>query len=713
MSAISSDQSHALALDLLHDLYAEHGETFDPQPDDDADADDTGLHVPDDDSPAELLAAAVDHAQACLAEGTDAQPGLHALHSRALDGAERVQKAIRVPKGAEDVAETLRGFDGDALDGLRVEYHPDGPRYWIDQMDWHDGKAGKVVIAAAEKATGAKAQEGYKHKDGLPKGCGVYVFNEGPKPPGSGWVDLLRASRPELYKALRPGEKPTAAVDLDGTLARYDGWKGADHFGEPLAGAKDFLSELAKTHKVLIFTTRTKDDDPALMRGNAQNRHALAGLVRGWLDAAGMPYDDVYIGQGKPIADVYVDDRAIAVPPNPQPEDYAAALEAIRERTIQKAFDSTLHPRDDHGRFVSKTAIAAAKKDPAKAEKLRARVTDPAQRQKLDAALSGETHASKLGAAHETREAVTANRDEARAIRDRLSMQHRSGEQLSADSLHALIPHLSTMTAGELSNVRLMLSGAGASFGGTRIREDRVKALVAWARNAALESRMREHGFSDEEQADAKKVVGAEQPKAEPAPAPPETARLARRGADAKPTADEFAAASQPAPAEAPSPASRARAAVDDRAAPPVTALAKNPGGDRNHVAAAAKLAPDEVTRDYLEAALHNMRPATADLSPQDRRRQTVDRLAAVWRDALADGHPETAAHVQRVFRSLGAETHGPAAGEEGSFDGRYYESATPAFPGDRVRVTRQPVVMWDKDGAVYIAVKGTTEPVR
>ena len=26
----------------------------------------------------------------------------------------------------------------------------------------------------------------------------------------------------------------TIAVDLDGTLARYDGWKGIDHIGDPI-----------------------------------------------------------------------------------------------------------------------------------------------------------------------------------------------------------------------------------------------------------------------------------------------------------------------------------------------------------------------------------------------------------------------------------------------------------------------------------------------
>ncbi|TXI06504.1 MAG: hypothetical protein E6Q76_09640, partial [Rhizobium sp.] len=468
--------------------------------------------------------------------------------------------AKAAPKASEAIAEAIRGFDAEALDGLRVEYHPDGPQVWIDQMDWHDGKAGKVVIAAAEKALGVEAEEGYKHKDGLPKGPGVYVFNEGPKPPGDGWVDMLRESRPDLFKAT----KPTAAVDLDGTLAAYDGWKGSDHFGDPLPGAAEFLKDLAQTHRILIFTTRTKDDDPALLRtGNAQNRHALASLVRGWLDRHQMPYDDVYIGQGKPIADVYVDDRAVAVPPNPAPDDYTRALDAIRQRsvlkaesqpdplpdadddtdpddtdvwtgdpdvaalllaavnevehaepgedvqpvldalfalrddpgelhdllgdTLQKAFDSDKHPRGDDGRFIAKKDIAAAQNDPAKAEALKQRVTDPEQRKKLDAALkdtSGGFIPAKDHAKRQTaqkREQKQADRRTALDLVYQIRDAHASGRPVSADDLHALIPHLSKLNHDELSNVRTQLFRMGASFGGTRRLQERADKLAAWA----------------------------------------------------------------------------------------------------------------------------------------------------------------------------------------------------------------------------------------
>lgn len=46
-------------------------------------------------------------------------------------------------------------------------------------------------------------------------------------------------------------------VDLDGTLARYDGWKGVDHIGEPIdAMVERVKAWLAAGQCVKIFTAR-------------------------------------------------------------------------------------------------------------------------------------------------------------------------------------------------------------------------------------------------------------------------------------------------------------------------------------------------------------------------------------------------------------------------------------------------------------------------
>ena len=53
------------------------------------------------------------------------------------------------------------------------------------------------------------------------------------------------------------------AVDLDGTLAHYDGWKGAAHIGEPVPLMLERVKKwLAEGKDVRIFTARVSLGDP-------------------------------------------------------------------------------------------------------------------------------------------------------------------------------------------------------------------------------------------------------------------------------------------------------------------------------------------------------------------------------------------------------------------------------------------------------------------
>lgn len=112
----------------------------------------------------------------------------------------------------------------------------------------------------------------------------------------------------------RTGRK-IVCVDLDGVLAQYDGWKGIDVFGQPIEGAMKFTKELAKTYDVVIYTTRcceeaNKDDWPP-----RKLSHDLRRRVQLWLDSHGFTYHGVYVGQGKPQAVAYIDDKGIGCEP--------------------------------------------------------------------------------------------------------------------------------------------------------------------------------------------------------------------------------------------------------------------------------------------------------------------------------------------------------------------------------------------------------------
>jgi hypothetical protein len=53
-------------------------------------------------------------------------------------------------------------------------------------------------------------------------------------------------------------------VDLDGTLAIYDCWRGPDHIGEPIPAMVDRVKRwLAAGNEVRIFTARVSDGLPS------------------------------------------------------------------------------------------------------------------------------------------------------------------------------------------------------------------------------------------------------------------------------------------------------------------------------------------------------------------------------------------------------------------------------------------------------------------
>jgi hydroxymethylpyrimidine pyrophosphatase-like HAD family hydrolase len=111
------------------------------------------------------------------------------------------------------------------------------------------------------------------------------------------------------------GSRRTIAVDFDGVIADYDGWKGRGVLGEPRADVKEALATLhAEGWKIVIHTTRGQEE------------------IRNYLMEHRIAYDEIngnsdYKTQGpKPVADVYWDDRAVRYS-----GDARKDLEAIRQ----------------------------------------------------------------------------------------------------------------------------------------------------------------------------------------------------------------------------------------------------------------------------------------------------------------------------------------------------------------------------------------------
>ncbi len=143
--------------------------------------------------------------------------------------------------------------------------------------------------------------------------------------------------------------RATVCVDLDGVLAHYDGWKGVEHIGDPLPGAADFMQDLSEFCDVLVFTTRCNANDRSGAGGGdePQSVAALQERVTGWLQRHGIKYHSVYVGQGKPFANAFVDDRAVSCQvqqarPGGERAVFAAALEQARALCAAR---STKHNR--------------------------------------------------------------------------------------------------------------------------------------------------------------------------------------------------------------------------------------------------------------------------------------------------------------------------------------------------------------------------------
>lgn len=92
-------------------------------------------------------------------------------------------------------------------------------------------------------------------------------------------------------------------VDLDGTLAHYDGWKGIEHIGEPIPLMLGRVKRWIESgREVRIFTARCHEPE-------------AVPHVEAWLRAVGLP--PLQVTNVKDfVMDELWDDRCVQVAPN-------------------------------------------------------------------------------------------------------------------------------------------------------------------------------------------------------------------------------------------------------------------------------------------------------------------------------------------------------------------------------------------------------------
>jgi adenylylsulfate kinase len=98
-------------------------------------------------------------------------------------------------------------------------------------------------------------------------------------------------------------KRKTICIDFDGVIAQYQAWEGKEKFGAPVPGVQSALKVLKKEgYKIIIFTTREVSDG-----------------LKTYLKENDIVYDHINenpdqpkdTNAGKPIADLYVDDRSV------------------------------------------------------------------------------------------------------------------------------------------------------------------------------------------------------------------------------------------------------------------------------------------------------------------------------------------------------------------------------------------------------------------
>lgn len=115
-----------------------------------------------------------------------------------------------------------------------------------------------------------------------------------------------RGEAPEAVPASgeEAGTRPWIGVDLDGTLAYYDGWRGLGHVGRPvpvmLARVRRWLAE---GYTVKILTARAGEGDAGILP------------VRKWLAENGLPELEVTDRKDFAMIELW-DDRAVQVVAN-------------------------------------------------------------------------------------------------------------------------------------------------------------------------------------------------------------------------------------------------------------------------------------------------------------------------------------------------------------------------------------------------------------
>lgn len=123
--------------------------------------------------------------------------------------------------------------------------------------------------------------------------------------------------------------RPTIAIDLDGVLGDWDSGT-HDVPGDPIPGAAELTHLLGRFARVLVHTCRCTPNEYGF-----KDSLQLAVEVSSWLKRHGFYYDEIWCDMGKPVANLYVDDRGFRLRPSGA-IDATSVAEQLRDLALSE-----------------------------------------------------------------------------------------------------------------------------------------------------------------------------------------------------------------------------------------------------------------------------------------------------------------------------------------------------------------------------------------
>lgn len=166
-------------------------------------------------------------------------------------------------------------------------------------------------------------------------------------------------SKQETPFAKEGEEKQWTGFDLDGTLAKYDGWKGYHHIGEPIA---PMVAQLKKLHadgkRVKILTARVAPTSTDPKKEGGGTPEQVRGVIEQWCEK-NIGFLPEITHEKDHYMEAFYDDRCIQVKANEGiiVEECEENLKAALKQIVELCHKTNVQNLPDQITEIVETAV--------------------------------------------------------------------------------------------------------------------------------------------------------------------------------------------------------------------------------------------------------------------------------------------------------------------------------------------------------------------